>query len=74
MSYDYEHGFAQGETTRFQDRKRNYCRARPPEMKNEHMRGFWDGYFPRSVEWLLQNPSTRCSQSWVDIDRSEVPA
>lgn len=57
MTYqeDYAAGFAEGELLRFQDRAKGCVRARPQNMRSERMRGFWDGYTPRSIGWALNS-------------------
>ena len=68
----YAAGFAQGERAAFADRQRGMTRPRPTEMRDEYMRGWWDGYTPRSLDWAARSATTRCAvHAWWEEKDTE---
>lgn len=50
----YESGFADGERQAFKDRRNHVRRSRPEaQVQSTYLDGWWDGYTPRSLTWLL---------------------
>lgn len=50
----YERGFDAGERQAFKDRRTKVRRTRPScTPVDGYEAGFWDGYTPRSISWLL---------------------
>jgi hypothetical protein len=47
----YELGFALGEAKAFKDRQRGRRTVQLCTPMSEGMRGYWDGYTPRSETW-----------------------
>jgi hypothetical protein len=48
----YEQGFAKGERDSFFERRFNeQLQPRPRHLIGDYMRGYWDGYTPRSQQW-----------------------
>ena len=60
----YEAGFRQGEQQAFRDRRAHIRRDRPSCLAQDgYEHGFWDGYTPRSITWLL---AKQPEPSWAD--------
>ena len=69
----YEEGFSDGERQAFNDRRDHIMRAHPRVGDNEYMRGWHDGYSPRSVTWALRGTETS-SVWWAEFKEEAAEA
>jgi hypothetical protein len=66
----YEQGFAVGERQAFKDRRDHIVRPQPNVGNGEYLRGWRDGYTPRSVTWAIRG--TEPAAAWWQERESEA--
>lgn len=63
----YEAGFAAGERAAWIDRRDGTVTECPPSMHGDFLRGWRDGYTPRSATWAV-----RKTAPWWEVRREVV--